>query len=108
MKTFNFPLFLVVLITILQAMDILLTRYGLRIGLTESNPLYMEIAAIPKLVLPSISYLAYVYLFRHLTDPEKAKATLIFNSIWLVVLVLYIIVICHNVYLIAMIKNAAK
>jgi hypothetical protein len=108
MKAFNAPLFLIILITILQAMDILLTRYGLRIGLTESNPLYMEIVAIPKIVLPTISYFAYVFLSRYLNDPEKAKATLIFNSIWLVVLVLYIIVICRNVYLITMIKNAAK
>lgn len=108
MKAFNVPLFLIVVVTTLQAMDILLTYYGLKMGLTELNPFYAEVVIIPKIALPSISYLFYLFLSSYLDNPEKGKAMLIFNVIWILVLVLYIIVICHNIYLITRIQNAAK
>lgn len=104
----NIPLFLILFVEALQIADILLTHYGLKIGLTELNPIYGNLNNIPKLVLPLFSYVTFIVLRSQLSDKEKIYADLCFIIVWIMVVVFYITVLLWNtIQIFKVIKNGS-
>jgi hypothetical protein len=84
-------------VTILQILDVVLTFYGLQKGLKETNTYYGTFQSILKIILPFLSFTVYVVLINHLEETEKLLAEIVFFTVWIAILIFYIIVIAWNI-----------
>lgn len=94
------PFFIIFVVVMLNVMDIVTTYYGLTLGLKELNPIYKHEYSILKVVLPIISLLVYQLLIKGISETQQAKLTFVFNFVWIIVILIYLVVVLRNIWLI--------
>lgn len=91
------PLFFCVTLIILNVLDVITTYYGLRIGLSEANPLFKHHIVPVKLIAPVILMVLvqFTYIFY---EKHSFLVGLTVNGFILILLnVLYTVIVISNV-----------
>jgi hypothetical protein len=100
MKTITLFFSIILIVTILQILDVALTFYGLQKGLKEANTYYGIFQSLLKIILPFLSFMVYVSLINGLKDPEKLLAEVVFLTVWITILIFYVVVVVWNIQLV--------
>jgi len=100
MVYYTVPLFFSIFLEFLMIADIITTETGLKLGLTETNPLWSIWLIIFKLLFPLLFYAFYMYVTKPLNGVHLQACFITYILVNLFLCVFYTVILINNVTLI--------